>query len=133
MTAPVSLALLNAPDRDLSKADVLPDSRLGYVATPKGAVWRNGAYWVPIFCNSCGKEGGLCPQENMTFLVWMCDPCFAKYGESTALAVVPDEVFWAKVKQEQLEKYGRELTPEELSAVVAAGASPLATLIREGR
>lgn len=49
----------------------------------------------------------------MLFVSWFCNPCFAKYGEQTGFTVVPDEVFWEIVKQEQLAKYGRVLTADE--------------------
>jgi len=88
---------------------------------------------VPIACGSCGADGGLVPEENMTFVFWLCQPCFAKYGELTNVMVMPDEIFWAKVQEEQLESYGRALSTSELIAVVAADASPLATLITERR
>jgi hypothetical protein len=89
---------------------------------------------VPIFCANCGAEnGGLVPEENMTHVFWLCTPCFETHGEVAGTLVMPDEVFWQKVKEEQLEKYNRELSEAELVAVVAADASPLATLIKEGR
>lgn len=89
-------------------------------------------WWKLVFCASCGKENGITP-ESTTFIFWLCAPCFKKYGDKTMFLFMPDEVFWQKIKHEQLEKYGRLLTIEELNAVVAADASPLATLIKEGR
>jgi transposase-like protein len=117
----------------LDQVNVLPDSRLSTVHTPRQAVWRGNMYWVPIYCPSCGAEGGEVPQESMTFAFWLCDPCFKKYGELTNLQYVPDEVFFEKVKAESLERYGRVLSLEELDQIVAADASPLATLIKQGR
>lgn len=73
------------------------------------------------------------PEENMTFAFWLCNDCFAKHGELTNTMVMPDEVFWAKVQEEQQESYGRALSTSELVAVVAADASPLATLLTERR
>ncbi len=117
----------------MSAPDILVDSRTTTVFTPRGAVPGPGGYWVPIFCASCGRDGGLVPQENMTFVSWLCNPCFAIYGPQTVLMVMPDQVFWEKVKQEQLEKYGRLLSSEELQVIVEADATPLATLIKQGR
>lgn len=113
--------------------DVLPDSRQRAVFTPRNAEFRNGAWWVPVYCGSCHVEGGKVPEENMTFAFWLCKPCFAKYGELTNMMVMPDEVLFETIKQEQIEKYGRELTAPELLAVVEADASPLATLFTQGR
>jgi len=110
--------------------NILPDSRL---ARSKGAQNRAGVWWVPIYCAFCGAEGGFVPEENTTFIFWMCNPCFETHGEITNLYVMPDEVFWEKVKQEQIETYGRLLTLSELVEIVAADASPLATLIKQRR
>lgn len=94
-------------------------------------------FMVPIYCASCGVEGGAVPEENMTFAFWLCDKrlngCFEKYGEIAGMMAVPDQVFWQKVRQEQVERYGRELGFRELADIVAADASPLATLIKQGR
>lgn len=116
--------------RNFDNPTVLPDSR---AKVTKNVIFRAGVAWVPIFCANCGAKGGSVPEENMTFVFWQCAPCHEKYGALTTMAVMPDEVFWEQVKQEQLEKYGRILTDQELIDVVAADASPLATLVKEGR
>jgi hypothetical protein len=110
--------------------DTLPDSRL---SNPRGLILGSGPLgnWVPIFCASCGKPGGACPAENMHFICWLCHDCAAKYGEAASMMMMPDEVFWARVKEAQLETYGRQLAAPELAAVVAEDASPLATLLKE--
>lgn len=118
---------------DFDRADVMPDSRLGTVLTPKRAEWRAGAFWVPIFCASCHVKGGLVPEENMTFAFWLCTPCYEKYGVLADTMVTPDEVFYEQLRREQMEAYGRILSPEEIVTVVEADASPLATLITQGR
>ena len=110
--------------------DILPDSRL---ARSVGMKQMGGIWWVPIYCAFCGAEGGLVPEENTTFVFWMCNSCFKTHGEITNLYVMPDEVFWEKVKQEQLTEFGRFLTEQELVQVVEADASPLATLIKQRR
>src|SRR6266550_120985 len=106
-------------------SEVLPDSR---PAHSTGSKMLNGSWWAPIFCANCGAPGGMAPEENMTFIFWLCTPCFESHGEIVKTYVMPDEVFWEKVKQEQLALYGRYLTEQELVDVVAADASPLATL-----
>lgn len=117
-------------NEDVSRIELLPDSRAKVV---RGIEFRGGVAWVPIFCANCGKSGGLVPEENMTFAFYLCDPCGATWGHLAGTLAMPDEVFWAKVKQEQIEQYGRELSPNELVQVVEADASPLATLIIAGR
>jgi len=122
---------VNTPDP--LTAQVLPDSRERVISAPRNVQYMAGAYWVPIYCASCHVEGGRVPQENMTFAFWLCQECFAKYGELTNMLVMPDEVFWEKVRQEQLDKYGRLLSPKELLDVVEADATPLSALIKQGR
>lgn len=117
----------------MSAPNILPDSRATTIFTPRGATPGPGGFWIPIFCASCGREGGKVPEENMTFVFWLCNPCFAVYGELTNMMVMPDEVFWEKIKQEQLSAYGRLLSTEELQVLVEADATPLATLIKQGR
>ena len=110
--------------------DLLPDSRL---KNTKGRIFTSSGVWVPVFCANCGAEGGSCPEENMTFLFYQCQACFEKYGEIAGTMVMPDEVFFEKLKQEMLESYGRELTEQELIVIVQEDASPLATLIKSGQ
>jgi hypothetical protein len=112
--------------------NVLPSSRCEEIVTPRGVLWHRGMWWVPIYCPSCGTDGGYTPQDS-TFLFWLCQECYEKYGDQTQFYVMPDEVFWQRLADEQLESYGRMLEMHELEAIVAADASPLATLIREGR
>jgi hypothetical protein len=54
-------------------------------------------------------------------------------GDLVNTFVMPDEIFWETIKQEQLATFGRELSITELESVVAADASPLATLLTSGR
>lgn len=107
--------------------ELLPDSRAKNVT---GRVFTMNGTWVPVFCANCGKDGGLCPEENMTFLFYLCVACNETYGAIAGTMVMPDEVFFEKCKQEQMESYGRYLTESELIAVVQEDASPLATLLR---
>jgi len=112
-------------------APVLPDSRPRVV---RGArIGIGGVYWVPIFCYNCGAAGGQVPEENMTFVSWLCNKCAPTYGLQANEMLLPDEVFWQKVKEEQMGAYGRLLTTDELVTIVEEDASALATLLKEGR
>jgi hypothetical protein len=108
------------------KPNILPDSRL---RETKGRVSVRGTTFVPIFCANCGADGGGVPEEHMTFAFYLCDPCAEKWGPIAGTYVEPDAVFFEKVKQAQLEKYGRLLTQEELAKL--DGTGPLAVLARE--
>ena len=109
--------------------DILPDSR---AKIAKNRIFTPGGAWVPVFCANCGKDGGSCPEENMTFLFYICAKCNETYGEIAGTMMMPDEVFFAKLKQEQMESYGHYLTEAELVTVVQEDASPLATLLKSG-
>jgi len=112
------------------RKDLLPDSRAketkNRVFTPMGA-------FIPIFCANCGAPGGHCPEENMNFLFYLCNKCAETHGAIAGVMLMPDEVFFEKVKQEQMAAYGRYLSERELLAVVEADASPLATLLKQRR
>lgn len=110
-------------------ADVLPDCR---ARETRGRIFTARGVEVPIFCANCGVPGGSCPEENMTFLFYLCQKCAETYGAIAGVMLMPDEVFFQKLKEEQEESYGRYLTAEELAAVVAEGTSPLAKLIKAG-
>jgi hypothetical protein len=110
--------------------DILPDSR---AKNPTGVVYGHGGSWVPFYCANCGKESGKCPEENMTFMFYLCNLCFEMKGEITGVMMVPDKVFYDKVAEEQQDAYGRPLTHNELLQVVAEDCTPLATLLKEAK
>jgi hypothetical protein len=115
--------------------EILPDSRLkdhaqGTRVMPFANV--NRLSWTPIFCANCGKGGGYVPEETCTFAFYLCDGCAEKWAPLAGTLAVPDEVFWKKVKEAQLEKYGRLLTAEEIAAQLEDGDSMLAKLARDG-
>ena len=90
--------------------------------------------FVPIFCANCGASGGFVPEENMTFAFYLCNEqqngCFEKYGIPAHALAIPDQVFWQKVKEAQLEKYGRELTSKEVIQYLADPNSLMSVLAR---
>lgn len=111
--------------------DILPDSR---AKTDRGHVIQGSVKWVPVFCANCGKEGGLVT-ETCTFAFWICGPCEKRCGAILApgYARIPDQVFYEKMAQEQLEHFGRPATRNELLQIVAEDCTPLATLIKEAK
>jgi hypothetical protein len=95
--------------------DLLPSS---LPAVSRRRVFIEGLWWVPIYCANCGADGGWVTEDSVEqtgFAFYLCDepkPC-AKYGEIAGITKIPDEAFWLKVREAQLEKYGRVLTPAE--------------------
>jgi hypothetical protein len=115
-----------------SKGDLLPDSRPKPRAKgAKGVKWHMGMWWVPVFCASCGIPYGYVPEENCTFACWLCDTCSQEYGAIAGTMMMPDEVFWQKVQDEQLAHYGRILGKEELIKILEEDGTPLAKLLKE--
>lgn len=115
----------------MSEPNILPDSRL---RIPKNVVrGKWGLNWAPIFCASCGKDGGLVPEDhlNCNFVCYLCDPCAEKMGDFTGLYVEPDAVFWEKVKQAQLEKEKRELTGAEVAEALKDSTHYLSKLVKD--
>lgn len=108
--------------------DILPDSR---PRVTRNVVMRGSVAWVPFYCANCGGEGGLCPEENMTFAFYLCNPCAETHGAVANTQMVPDEVFWQRFADAQHEKYGRLLGEDELLRALDELDNPLAVLARE--
>jgi len=112
----------------VSNPNVLPDSRTRRL---QKTLQGRGLNWEPIFCANCGADGGLVPTENMSFAFYLCDPCAERLGPITNTYMVPDAVFWKKVKEAQLEKYGREITADEMVAALKDENNPIAKLAKD--
>src|SRR6266849_10899302 len=85
----------------------VPRTIRGTISSPYGTL-------IPIFCANCGCAGSMITEGSKDFAFWLCNKCEKTYGQIAGAMCVPDEVFWAKMQSEQLEKYGRELTQREL-------------------
>lgn len=68
----------------------------------------------------------------MTFMFYLCNKCAETHGAIAGTMLMPDEVFFEKLRQEQLAAYGRYLTQEELDQVVTSADTPLAKLLKAG-
>jgi hypothetical protein len=120
-------------EESLRTGDVLPSSR---AKESKGVVRATlsrtpSMNWVPIFCANCGKSGGFVPEENCSFACYLCDPCAEVHGEAFGHLMVPDEVFWSRVAEEQLNRYRRILTPEEFQVLAESTWGAMSKLLRE--
>lgn len=114
----------------MSDSKILPDSR---PKERRGAIPSPYGMMIPIYCANCGCDGGYVPEKYITHVFYVCDECWEKHGPPPGTMYSSDEAFYKKVVEEQLDSYGRQLTPEEMDKVEQANASPLAALIREGR
>jgi hypothetical protein len=64
-------------------------------------------------------------------LFYLCNACAETYGQIAGTMQMPDEVYFARLAEEQLERYGRYLTPAEWTVVGEDSTHPLWTLLRE--
>jgi hypothetical protein len=115
--------------------EVLPDSRLK--DRDKGAisilhpVVMNRLNWVPIFCANCGAPGGWVPEDTTTFAFYLCNPCAEKWSPLAGTMAVPDEIFWQKVRDAEMEQYGRVLSTPEVIGALNDPESVLSKLAKE--
>ena len=108
--------------------DLLPSS---VPRETRNVVMRGAVPWVPIYCANCGCDGGHVPEDAKDFAFYLCIPCHDKHGTIAGTMAVPDEVFWQKVKDAQIEKYGRELLAHEVVEELKVGDSMLSKLAKE--
>jgi len=114
-----------------SKANVLPDCRLKTDFTPKRMMFVGAVAWVPIYCGNCGAEGGRVPVENTNFAFWLCANCESEWGVVAGTCCVPDDIFWKKLHEAQIEKYGRDLTAEEAIEALKDESNPITKLSKD--
>lgn len=108
--------------------DLLPDCRL--TTRPAGVNRGLAGTWLPVFCANCGADGGLVP-EGATFLFYLCNTCAATYGQVAGTMLMPDEVFFQRLAEAQLERYGRYLRPAEWAVIGENPSHPLHVLLRD--
>ena len=73
--------------------------------------------------------------ENFGFC--LCDEnqngCAQRWSHLAGTLAVPNEVFFEKVKEAQIEKYGRILNPEEVAVELQDGSSFLSKLAKSAK
>ncbi len=98
-------------------------------------VWSNGMKWIPMFCANCGKEGGMVLETDWdrvkNFAFYLCEPCAEKWSPLADTAIAPDEAFWQKLHEVQLEEFGRELTSAEIVEALKDDANVLSKLCKD--
>ncbi len=114
--------------RPRSAPNVLPNSLL---KTPKNAQLHRGMNWQQIFCANCGEGGGSVPADHCDFAFYLCEPCAARLGPIVGTYAEPDVLFWQRVNEAQMEKFGRILTADEQVEALKDGNHLLAKLARE--
>jgi hypothetical protein len=101
--------------------NILPDSRLNGEA--KGIVRGyhplvGSINWQPIYCANCGVLDGYYPVENIDFAFALCPKCAERWGNLAGTMLMPDEVYWKRVEQFQIEKYGRVLPKPDFQRMI---------------
>lgn len=93
--------------------------------------------WLRLYCASCGVDGGRVRDTEMpsNYAFYLCDEkqnnCVEKYGHLDGTFMIPDEVFFEKVKQAQLESYGHILSQNELAMELQDESSTMSKLKKE--
>lgn len=108
--------------------DVLADCR---ASVTRDRVYRNGQSWIRMYCQNCGANCGYIPERNDCFSWSLCDSCEEKHGAAAALAADPDALWFERVRHEQIELYGRELSLYELVTQLDNPDSKLSKLARD--
>jgi hypothetical protein len=114
------------------RCEILPNS----LASDKtrGVVFRDGEPYLPLYCANCNKDSGTFVRDTElpdNFAFYLCDPCGDKWGGLAGYMLSPDEAFWATVKAEQIEKYGRELSGDEVATALTDSEHVLSKLARD--
>jgi len=112
--------------------DVLPSS------IPKErkidtSISSHGMNWIYIFCANCGKDGGRVLENDYDFAFYLCEPCAENYGKIAGIYMEPDSIFWQKIVDAQVEKYGRTLTAQETAIELQDETSMISKLKKEIR
>jgi len=112
--------------------DILPHC-LTRTAKVDHGMSRNGVTWFYLFCANCGADGGRVMDDQLgtNYAFYLCDPCAEKWGPIAGTYMEPDHVFWERVIAEQIEQYGRVLTPMEQVEVLKDENSILAKLAKD--
>lgn len=85
-----------------------------------------------MFCGSCHcDDGQMVPEDACDFAFYLCVPCAETYGDLDGVEMIPDEVWFARVRDAQLEEHGRELTHVELLEQLSSPDSALSKLARD--
>lgn len=91
--------------------------------------------WLYLFCMSCGRDGGRVRDTEVPlqdqYAGYVCNSCATKYGGIPSTMLMPDELFWKKVHEAQIEKYGALLSSEEIDIQLQEKNSLMSTLAKE--
>lgn len=102
-----------------------------------GGKYINGVWCVPEYCMFCGKHHGYCNESSTHpgggYVGYVCDDCASipRNSALVGLSLIPDEVHWQRVREAQLEEYGRVLTVPELAELLLDVNSAMSRLARD--
>ena len=121
----------------MPELDILPDTRarVARQVIRRTDSWGNVYNAVPVFCANCGHSAGDVPEDNCTFAFFLCgeeaNNCAARWGGQAHFYTEPDTIFWERVKNEQMERHERLLSPVELLAALDDPSNPITKLLKE--
>ena len=105
----------------------MPDCR---AKVARDRVYRNGQTWVHMYCEHCGVSCGYIPERTDCFSWSQCDDCAEKFGPLDD-RVDPNHVWFERVKHEQIDLYGRELSLYEIVMQLDNPTSKLSLLAKD--
>ena len=93
----------------------------------------NGVEYLYLFCANCGCDGGRVLKMDVphNFAFYQCDDCAAKYGAVVGTYVEPDAIFWAKMHQVQVERFGHVLDEFELAETLKDENHTVSKLVKD--
>jgi hypothetical protein len=108
--------------------DTLPESRM---VRPVGGIRSPHGTLIPTYCANCGKKWGMVPERHITFAFVLCQECADKHGNIAHTYKEPDEVFWKRVIEAQLQEHGKILDPVALAKELDDPTTTMAKLAVE--
>jgi len=90
---------------------VLPDCRTKQSKTFRGP---DNQEYEQAYCANCHKAGPIVLAENCNWMFWLCNVCETKWAPVAGTYAQPDEEFFKRVAEAQLEKKARSMTAMEL-------------------
>ena len=99
----------------------------------RGRIQIDGVWCIPLYCMNCHKQHGYRnePGPESGYVGYLCDPCAEKWSPLVGTMLIPDEAFAQVATAEQLETYGRILSPREQAEAISDPSTSLAKLVRD--
>lgn len=123
---------MDAKPTELGNVHTLPNC---LARETRGLIQSAGLAMKPVFCANCHAIAPFVVDEGMAFAFYLCEAeqndCASKWQHVVGTIAVPDEVFFERVKQAQLEHDGRELSATEQAEALKSSDHYLSKLAKD--